>query len=53
MSTEDLSFNYCSEWEVIEEISKHFPYVVIFVFPDALIVEAIALGDGSGLMVSS
>jgi hypothetical protein len=53
MSTKDLSFNNSSEWEVIEEICEHFPYVVIFVFPDTLIVEAIALSDGPGLMVSS
>jgi hypothetical protein len=45
MGTEDLTLNNCCKWEVIKEIGEHFPDVIIFVFPDAFVIESITLGD--------
>ena len=41
------------QWEIIEEISEHFPYIVIFVFPDTFVIESITLGDGPRFMIAS
>lgn len=46
MGTKDLSLDNGREGEVVEEVSKHFPDIIIFVLPDAFIIEAITLGDG-------
>ena len=53
MGTEDLTLNNCCKWEVIKEIGEHFPDVIIFVFPDAFVIESITLGDWPGFVVAS
>jgi hypothetical protein len=53
VETENLVVDQCSEGEVVEEIGEIFPDVGIAVFPQALVVEAVDLGDLPGLMVST
>lgn len=53
MSAEDRTLNDCSQWQVIEKISQHFPYIGIFIFSGTLVEESIILGDGTGLVISS
>ena len=52
MSAKDLSFDNSGEGEVIEEISKHFPDVVVFILADAFVVESVGLSDGARLVVA-
>lgn len=53
VETEDLAFNYGSEGEQVEEISEVLPHIGVAVLAEAFIVEAIDLGDLSGLVVAS
>ena len=53
MKAEDLVVNKRGEREVVEKVGKIFPYICIAVFPEALVVKPIYLGNLSGLMVSS
>ena len=53
METEDLIFDDSSQGQIIEELCELFPDVRVPVFPQALIVETIYLGDLSTLVVSS
>lgn len=53
MEAEDLVLNNSGEWQVIKELSEVFPDGWTAIFPEALIVEAINLGNLSGLVVSS
>ena len=53
METEDLIFDDSSQGQIVEELCELFPDVRVPVFPQALIIEAIYLGDLSTLVVSS
>lgn len=62
MEAEDLALDHGSEGKVVKQLSELLPHIGIAVFPQALVVEAIAirirqdslhLGDLSALMVSS
>ena len=43
METEDLTFDYSSQWQVIEELSESFPDIGISILSQALIVEAVPI----------
>ena len=53
MSTKYLSLYDSCEWKIIKEIGKHFPDIVILIFSNTLIVEAITLSDRSRFVISS
>lgn len=53
METENLSLNDCSQWQIVEKLSKDLPHVSISIFPKAFVVEAVHLGNLSGLVVAS
>lgn len=53
MSSEKLSLDYSSEWQIIKELSEHFPNIVILVLSHTLIIKPIVLSDASGLVVTS
>lgn len=53
VKTEDLVVDQGSEGEVVEEVGKVLPHVGVAVFSEALVVEAVDLGDLTGLVVSS
>ena len=53
MKTEDLVVNQGCQGKVIEEIGEVFPDIGIAVFSQALIVEAVDLGDLARFMISS
>ena len=43
METEYLTFYYCSQRQVIEELCEVFPHIGIAVFPQTFIVETITI----------
>lgn len=51
MQTEDLILNLSSNWQTLEEISKHLPNEVRSILLEALIIEAIQFIDLSVLVV--
>lgn len=53
VQTEDLVFNEGSEGEVVEEVSEVLPHVGVAVFAEALVVEAVHLGDLAGFVVTA
>lgn len=53
MEAENLIFNNSCEWKVIEEFCELFPDVCVTVFPQALIIKSVYLGDLSALMIAS
>lgn len=53
VQTEDLVFNESSEGKVVEEVGEIFPHVGIAVFAEALVVEAVDLGNLAGFVVST
>ena len=53
MKAEDLVLDQSCERQVVEKISEVLPHVGVPVFAEALVVEAINLGDLAGLMVST
>jgi hypothetical protein len=53
METENLILDDSSQGQIIKELCELFPDVRVPVFPQALIVETIYLGDLSTLVVSS
>jgi hypothetical protein len=53
VQTEDLVFDESSEGEVVEEVGEIFPHVGIAVFAEALVVEAVDLGNLAGFVVST
>jgi hypothetical protein len=42
VKAENLIFNNCSQWQVVEEFGEDFPYVGIAVLPEALVVKTIS-----------
>ena len=52
MCTKNLPFDDSSEREIVEELSKHFPHIVIFILSHTLIVKTVILCDASGFVVS-
>ena len=53
MKAEDVSFNDCGKWQVIEETGEVLPDIGITVLSQALIIESINLGDLLALVISS
>lgn len=53
MQTKDLVLNESCEGEVVEEVGEVFPHVGVAVFAQALVVEAVHLGDLAGFVVST
>lgn len=53
MKTENLILYHCSEGKVVEQVSQVLPDIGITVFAQALVVEAVYLGDLSALVVAS
>lgn len=53
VETEDLVLNESSEGEVVKEVGEVFPHVGVAVFAQALVVEAVHLGDLAGFVVSA
>ncbi len=41
MQTEDLVFNNCGEWKVVEKFSEHFPNVSVAVLAETLIIKTV------------
>ena len=52
MHAKDLSFDDGGEREVVEGVIEVVPNVVVAVFACDLIVEAVVVGDVSGLVVA-
>lgn len=53
MEAEKLVFNHCSEREEIEEIGEMFPDICTTVLAETFIIEAVGLGDLTGLVVAT
>ena len=53
MKAEDVSFNDCGKWQVIEETGEVLPNIGITVLSQALIIESINLSDLLALVISS
>lgn len=53
MKTEDLVVDQGGQRKVVEEVGEVLPDVCVAVFSEALVVEAIDLGDLAGFVVSS
>ena len=53
METEDLVVDQSSKREVVEQICEVFPDIGVAVFAQALIVEAVHLGNLTRLVVST
>lgn len=53
MQAEDVSFDDGSQGKVVEEGGEVLPYICVSVFPEALVVEAVDLGDLLTLVVTS
>ena len=45
MQTENLIFNDCSEWQVVEKFGENLPYIGVSVFAKALVVESIPVSQ--------
>ena len=52
VQAKDLVVNQSGEREVVEEIGKVLPYVRVAVLAQALVIEAVNLGDLAGFMVA-
>lgn len=53
VQTEDLVFNESCEGKVVEKVGEVFPHVGVAIFAQALVIEAIHLGDLAGFVVST
>lgn len=53
VEAEDLVVDKGGEWEVVEEVGEVLPDVGVAVLAEALVVEAVDLGDLAGLVVST
>ena len=51
MEAEDLVVDQGGQGEVVKKIGEVFPYIGITIFSQAFVVEAVDLGDLSGLVV--
>ncbi len=52
MQAENLILNDCSQRQVVKKVSQEFPNIRVSIFPHALVVEAIDLGDLARFMVT-
>lgn len=48
-----LVVNQGGQRKIVEKIGKVLPHICVAVFPEALVVEAVNLGDLSGLVVAT
>ena len=53
MQTEDLVVDEGGKRKIIEQICEVFPDVGVTVLPEALVVEAVHLGDLAGLVIAA
>lgn len=53
VQAEDLVLNQCSEGQEIEQVGEELPDVGVAVFAEALVVEAVDLGDLAGFVVAA
>jgi len=53
VQTEDLAVHQRREGKVIKQVGEIFPHVGVSIFPQALIIETIDLGDLTALMVAA
>lgn len=53
MGSEYLPLNYSCEGEIVEQLSQHFPNIIVLILPHAFIIKPIVLSDASWLMISS
>lgn len=53
MEAEYLAINECRQRQVIKQVRKEFPHIRVAVLSQALIVEAIDLGDLSGFVIAA
>ena len=53
VKAEDLILDQGGQGQVVEQIGEVLPDVGVAIFPEALIVEAVDLGDLAGLVVSA
>lgn len=49
----DLIFNQRGQGKVVEKVCEHCPHIRRVVFPDALFIKAVDLGNLPALMISS
>lgn len=53
MEAEDLVFNDCAEWEVIEKVGQEFPNISVAILAHTFIIKAVNLSDLAAFVVSS
>ncbi|KAB8364839.1 hypothetical protein FH972_024702 [Carpinus fangiana] len=53
VEAEDLVFNEGGEGQIVEEVGEALPYVCVAILAQALVVEAVDLGDLAGLVVAA
>ena len=53
MEAEDLVFDFCCDWQALEDVSEHFPDEIRPIFLETLIVEAVEFVDFPVFMVST
>lgn len=53
MQAENLVFDKCGQWQVVEEVGKVFPNRCVTVFAQALVVETVDLGNLPRFMIST
>lgn len=51
MKAEDLVFNNCGHWDIVEEVSEHDPNALASKFLLAFFIEAVDLSDSPRLVV--
>lgn len=53
MGSKDLVLDDCSQWQVVEQVSKHFPCICVLILSDAFVVETVVLSDCPRFVISS
>lgn len=53
METEDVTLDYCSKRQVVEQGSEGLPHVCVSVLSQALVIETVYLGDLLAFVVAS
>lgn len=53
MQAENLAVNQSRQWQVVKQVREELPHVRIAIFAQALVVEAVDLGDLAGLVVAA
>ena len=53
METEDLVLDHCCQRQVVKQVSQVLPHVGIAILAEALVIEAVDLGDLATLVVAT